>query len=44
MIKKINYLKIQKNLEKEGFIVIKNFLPKYKCDQLKKNFKKIDKK
>ena len=34
MIKKINYLKIQKNLEKEGFIVIKNFLPKYKCEQL----------
>lgn len=34
MLKKINYLKIQKNLEKEGFAVIKNFLPKYKCEQL----------
>lgn len=34
MINKINYIKIQKNLDNDGYIVIKNFLSKNKCEQL----------
>jgi len=46
MINKINYLKIQKNLESHGFYVLKNFFTKSKCEKLLSilSTKKISKK
>lgn len=39
MGKKINYIKIQNNLEKKGYIVISNFLSCVKCENLLKKIK-----